>query len=758
MSQPRLKSFSTKLLVYGVVISAVSVALVCAASVTSELLGFRDAALDRVSAHADVIAMHSAAALQFDDVAIGEQTLTALRAVSGVRQAAIYQRDGRLFASFGEKGNIVGLRKPGHTFDDEGLVLARAIRHEGNDLGTLVVRYSMAQHYDHLMGEIGMSVAVGALSMATAIVIGLHFRRRLLKPISELGQAARQIAATDDYSIRAEKYDQDELGDLTDVFNEMLERVQRKDAQLAKLNADLEDRVADRTCELERALVDANAASRAKSDFLANMSHEIRTPMTAILGFADLLRHDHDDAEERMRHVQTIQRSGKHLLTLINDILDLSKIEAGKMTAERVRCSPAQILEEVATTMYPLSASKNLHFRVRSHGQIPQQVWTDPTRLRQILVNLVGNAIKFTESGHVDMVVRVESANSPGTPRLVFEVTDSGIGMTETQISRLFDPFTQADASTTRKFGGTGLGLTISRRLTRLLGGDLTVRSALGIGSTFRVEIDPGDLSGVAFHPVNVRNAREVHDAAEVDQVTDESARPLRGIRVLVAEDGPDNQVLISRMLDFLGATARIVDNGQMACDLLERRELHFDVVLMDMQMPEMDGYTAATRIRAAGVTLPIIALTAHTMSGDRDLCLQAGCDDYATKPINMRSLVSIIHRWAGADDATLSADDLPDPDLSELRMQFLSELPERVENIRRLREGGLIEEVGQEAHRLIGAAGAYDIHSLVDASRHLERVCMEDAASVESIRSAIAELDRCVRMCRREARISDAA
>ena len=393
----------------------------------------------------------------------------------------------------------------------------------------------------------------------------------------------------------------------------------------------------------------AEAASRAKSEFLANMSHEIRTPMTAILGFSELLLGDESlrqAAPESIDALQTIQRNGNYLLELINDILDLSKIEAGKFEVERIACSPVELVHEVAALMKVRSAAKNLPLVVEYDGAIPKSIQCDPTRLRQILVNLVGNAIKFTEVGSVRLVVR-SVLGGDTMSRLQFDVIDTGIGMTPEQVSRLFRPFTQADSSTTRKFGGTGLGLTISKRLAEVLGGDIRVESEFGKGSTFSLTVDTGPLEGVSML---ASPAQFIEQQQRKDRPSSTSRTQL-DCRILLAEDGPDNQRLISFVLKKAGAEVTVVENGQLAYQRAMEAKADgapFHVILMDMQMPIMDGYQATRQLRHAGYTQPILALTAHAMAGDEEKCRDAGCDDYLTKPIDRSKFLPLIAHYAG--------------------------------------------------------------------------------------------------------------
>jgi PAS domain S-box-containing protein len=390
----------------------------------------------------------------------------------------------------------------------------------------------------------------------------------------------------------------------------------------------------------------AETAARAKSEFLANMSHEIRTPMTAILGFTDVLlgQENHDDMTgERLEAVQTIKRNGEYLLGIINDILDLSKIEAGKMSVECVPCSPCRLLAEIVSLARVRAEAKGLPFQLEYEGPVPETIQTDPIRLRQILINLVSNAIKFTEVGTVRLVVRF--LDDGPEPLMQFDVLDTGLGMTTDQVERLFQPFSQADASTTRRFGGTGLGLSISKRLTEMLGGKISVvRTQPGQGTHMRLTVATRPVAGVGMVE-DPASATVVASPTAVEQ-SEASQVSLSGCRILLAEDGPDNRCLIVHVLEKAGAEVTVVENGRLAVDAALAAGAEgspFDVVLMDMQMPVMDGYVATRLLREKGYGGPVIALTAHAMEGDRQKCLSVGCDDYASKPIDRKQLIATI-------------------------------------------------------------------------------------------------------------------
>jgi len=398
--------------------------------------------------------------------------------------------------------------------------------------------------------------------------------------------------------------------------------------------------------QLIEARTRAEAATRAKSEFLANMSHEIRTPLTAILGYSDLLREDGETLrapERRSQALDTICGAGQYLLTVINDVLDLSKIEAGKMTVEKVDTPVLKILAEVVELVRPRAQGKGVDMRACLETPLPERMLSDPTRLRQILMNLAGNAAKFTESGQVKIAAREELR--AGETRLLIDIEDTGPGLQPEVASRLFVPFSQADASVTRKHGGTGLGLAICRRLAELMGGTVSLaRTAPGQGSCFRVDLPLVPMPGSARIASLETRAAEAAPKAALPSLR------LSG-RILLAEDGRDNQRLVSLHLGRAGAEVHIADNGRLALEQIERAEAAgkpFDLLLTDMQMPVMDGYTLARTLRERGCTLAVVALTAHAMSEDRQRCLDAGCDDYSTKPIDRNALLEVCTRWIG--------------------------------------------------------------------------------------------------------------
>ncbi len=470
--------------------------------------------------------------------------------------------------------------------------------------------------------------------------------------------------------------------------------------------------------ELQQAKAAAESANRTKSDFLASMSHEIRTPMNAIMGIADLLAKT-SLSPEQDKYVQIFRRSGENLLNLINDILDLSKVEASQLDLERTGFSLSDHLEKVIEMVAPRAHEKCLTLVCETAPSVSNDLVGDPTRLRQVLLNLLGNAIKFTEAGHVSLTVEPDQDCAVPTA-LRFTVADTGIGIADDKLATVFERFTQADSSTTRRFGGSGLGLTISKRLVELMGGRIWVSSAVDQGSAFAFAV-PFEIWAAANRPVS----------APIGTDTD---APLEALRILMAEDSPDNCTIALAYLEDTPYQIDVAETGLIACEMFKAG--HYDLVLMDRQMPVMDGLTATRTLRAwekanGRPPTPIIALTASALKGDRETCLAAGCTAYLTKPIKQDVLLQAIRDYSAAGPRPSQDDGRPDARDSQSARRWAERIPAYLENCRHnvtiMREAldrADFEAVTILGHNLRGSGGGFGFQAITDLGAGLEQAC----------------------------------
>ncbi len=650
-----MRSIRTKLAIIIIVSVACSVLVASLSSAWYEARRHLESKREEIGSIAIVLAATVAVPLSNSDRTGVARALGAIGRMKGLSFVRVSNRQGLTVHEWGL--GVVVARSAARLGEDGGDGLIKAlflgsytadapIVLGGEQIGTLTLIADLSEMRGEIIHSLMLALFTGLLATLVGLALGGGLQRRIVGPVKALQSAMEEVRRSKDFSAKVERTSSDEIGALVDAFNAMLAEIRSRDAELDRHRQNLQRKVEERTAELAQAMRAAEQANAAKSDFLATMSHEIRTPLNGMLVTAELLASS--GLPMRMsRHADAMVRSGQHLLTIINDILDLSKIEAGRIELEAVPVSPGAVIEDVLRLFSDRARAKGLDLSGRVAAGVPSCIASDPVRLAQVLSNLVSNALKFTERGKVTVSARTLGVKN-GREVIELAVADTGAGIAPDKVNTIFEAFSQADQSTTRKFGGTGIGLTICRKIVELMGGSIDVLSVVGRGSTFIVTI-PVDVLDASLLP-------ESEDAVAAPALAANAG--LAGARVLAADDSEVNREVLVEALARLGIEVVAVSDGRAAVAALEQDS--FDLVFMDGSMPEMDGFEATRAIRArerdtGRRRVPIVAMTAHVVGGKANAWQDAGMDDCVTKPYTLATLRSCLERWLSGRDTSRS-------------------------------------------------------------------------------------------------------